>query len=219
MRGIRFGEIPGTDAFLFGLKIYIAFSICYNFRKQMARNRENSEVFMEAGREGFREEIMGEVREKDAIKTVAESRTEQGYMIRARYLNSVGRLFGGDLLAWIDETGAFAAKRHCNREVTTVAIDNIHFAKAMFEGDIAVLIAKVTYVGNTSMEVRVHTYVEELDGKRTLVNSAYLVYVAIEEDRPIRVPRLKVCTQEQKDEWIAGEKRALMRQQRRKEGY
>lgn len=174
-------------------------------------NKINKEVCID--------EVMGEYREGDGIKTVSESRTEQRYMVRAKYLNSVGRLFGGDLLAWIDEVGAFAAKRHCHKEVTTVAIDNIHFAKAMFEGDSAVLIAKVTYVGNTSMEVRIHTYVEELDGKRTLVNSAYLVYVAIERDKPVRVPRLRVSTLEQKEEWIAGEKRAQMRKERRKEGY
>lgn len=157
--------------------------------------------------------------EGDIIKTVKESRTEQAYMISPRFLNSSGRLFGGDLLAWIDETGALAAKRHCNMEVTTVAIDNIHFVKAIYEGEVAVLIAKVTHVGNSSIEVRVHSYVEALNGERSLVNSAYIVYVAIKDNKPMRVPRLKPEDEEQMQEWIAGEKREAMRKQRRKEGF
>lgn len=159
------------------------------------------------------------IKDGDIVKTVSESRCEQAYYVRAKHMNSSRRLFGGDLLAWIDETGALAAKRHCNMPVTTVAIDNIHFAKAMYEGDMAVLIAKVTHVGTTSIEVRVHTYVEEVSGRRSLVNSAYLVYVAIVEDKPMKVPRLNPISDVEKEEWFAGEKRAAMRKQRRREGF
>lgn len=161
-----------------------------------------------------------DIREGEVVKTVKDSRCEQAYNVSARYLNSAGRLFGGDLLAWIDLSGAMAAMRHCNRPVTTVAIDNIHFLKPLYLGDWAVLISKVTHVGNTSIEVRVHSYVEDLStGKRSLVNSAYLVYVALKDDKPQRVPRLLPITDEEKREWFAGEKRSEIRKSRRKEGF
>lgn len=160
-----------------------------------------------------------DIKEGDIVKTVSDSRCEQAYNISARYLNSAGRLFGGDLLAWIDLSGAMAAMRHCNMPVTTVAIDNIHFVKPLYLGDLAVLISKVTHVGNSSIEVRVHSYVEDLaTGKRSLVNTAYLVYVALKNDKPQRVPRLIPETDEQKREWFAGEKRNELRKSRRKEG-
>ena len=51
---------------------------------------------------------------EERYKKVSESRTEQVYIVRARYLNAAGRLFGGSLMAWIDETGAITARRHCS---------------------------------------------------------------------------------------------------------
>ncbi|MBF1260141.1 MAG: acyl-CoA thioesterase [Lachnoanaerobaculum sp.] len=155
----------------------------------------------------------------DITKTVKESACEQAYQVSPRYLNAAGRLFGGDLLSWIDLTGALAAKRHCNMPVSTVAIDNIHFAKPLHIGDIAILISNVTHVGNSTMEVRVNSYVEDLaTGHRSLVNTAYLVYVALKDEKPSRVPRLIPETDIEKREWFAGEKRNEIRKSRRKEG-
>ena len=123
------------------------------------------------------------------------------------------------MLSWIDLIGGIAAKRHCNMPVSTVAIDNIHFSKPMYIGDIAVLVANLTHVGNSTMEVRVNSYVEDLaTGKRFLVNTAYLVYVALQDDKPHRVPRLIPETDIEKREWFAGETRNEIRKSRRKEG-
>lgn len=156
---------------------------------------------------------------EERAKRAAESRTEQMYVVRARYLNSAGRLFGGDLMAWIDETGAMTARRHCNAYVTTVAVDSLHFTKAVHLRESVVLIGTVTHVGGTSMEVRVDSYTEDLEGNRERVNRAYLVYVAMKDDRPVRVPRLIVETEEEQAEWEAGEKREKLRKERRRQGY
>ena len=83
-----------------------------------------------------------------------------------------------------------------------------------------VLIGRVTYVGRTSMEVRVDTYVEDLKGIRKVVNRAYLVLVAIDDNGdPTEVPRLIIESESEKAEWQAGEKRYALRKKRRKEGY
>ena len=77
-----------------------------------------------------------------------------------------------------------------------------------------------TYVGRTSMEVRVETFVEELSGERYLVNKAYLVMVALgADDKPVEVPRLITETDLEQAEWAAGEKRHALRKQRRKEDF
>ena len=75
-------------------------------------------------------------------------------------------------------------------------------------------------MGRTSMEVRVDTYVEDMDGTRRIINRAYEVLVAIDQnDNKLEVPGLAVETESEKAEWIGGEKRYALRKQRRKEGY
>ena len=82
------------------------------------------------------------------------------------------------------------------------------------------IIGKVTYVGNSSMEVRVDTYVEHLeDGMRHAINRAYFTMAALDEnDKPKRVPRLILETEAEKAEGEAAEKRRVMRLRRTKEG-
>ena len=70
------------------------------------------------------------------------------------------RLFGGQLMAWIDITGAVAARRYTQKAVTTVCIDNLNFLNPAYLNDTVVLEARVTWTGRTSLEVRVDSYVE-----------------------------------------------------------
>ena len=86
--------------------------------------------------------------------------------------------------------------------------------------NIHLLTGKLTHVGRTSMEVCVKTYVEQLSGKRRLINTAYLVLVALDEnDLPTPVPALTPVTHEERLEWEAGKRRRALRKQRRKEEY
>jgi acyl-CoA hydrolase len=112
------------------------------------------------------------------------------------------------------------ARRHSQYNVTTAAIDNLQFKAGAHLNDTLVLIGRITYVGNTSMEVRIDTYVESMDGMRKPINRAYFVMVAIDEnEKPVRVPRLIVETESQRAEWEGGEKRTKLRKLRRKEGF
>lgn len=145
-------------------------------------------------------------------KHVSDSVTEHIEIVMANHLNGSGRLFGGQLAAWIDMVGAVAARRHCNRDVTTAAIDNLQFREAVYQNELVVLRAKVSYVGRTSMEVRVDSFVEDLAGERKLVNIAYLTEVALDEnDRPTPVPPLLCETMQEKAEFEAGKKRRELR--------
>ena len=109
------------------------------------------------------------------------------------------RLFGGQIMAWIDVVGAVAARRYTQRAVTTVCIDNLTFLKPAYLNDTVVQEAMVTWTGKTSLEVRVDSMVERLDGSRELINRAYAVFVALDdEDRPTAVPPLVPETEEEK---------------------
>ena len=154
------------------------------------------------------------------MKKVSESATQQQYLVRPTHINHYGRLFGGQLLYWIDELAGIVAMRHSSATVTTAAIDNLQFQAPAYEGDMVVMIGQVTYVGRSSMEVRVDTYTETADGQRQLINRAYIDMVAIDETgKPIPVPGLMIETQEQQDEWNAAAKRKALRKQRRQEGF
>ena len=122
------------------------------------------------------------------------------------------RLFGGQIMAWIDVTGAVAARRYTQRAVTTVCIDNLTFLKPAYLNDTVVQEAVVTWTGHTSLEVRVDSMVERLDGSRELINRAYVVFVALDDqDRPTAVPPLIPETEEEKREFRDAEIRKQFR--------
>ena len=153
-------------------------------------------------------------------KKITDSQTEQTYLLMSQHINGSGRLFGGRLLAWLDELAGIVAMRHSGGDVITASIDNLQFKHGAHINDIIVLVGRVTYVGNSSMEVRIDTYVEESDGSRHPINRAYFVMVALDEqEKPKRVPRLEIETLEQQAEWEAAEKRNALRKQRKSEGY
>lgn len=154
------------------------------------------------------------------MKRVEDSQTENTFLVMNKHINCYGRLFGGVLMQWIDEMAGIVARRHAGTIVTTACVDNLNFKAGAYLGDIVVLIGKLTYVGRTSMEVRIDTYVEELDGTRRMINRAYEVMVALDEnDNKVEVPGLIVETESEKAEWLGGEKRYALRKERRREGY
>ena len=94
-------------------------------------------------------------------------------------------------MQWIDEVAGLVAKRHAKTNVITASVDNLRFLKGAYQNEVIVLIGKLTYVGTTSMEVRVDTYVEDAEGIRRPINRAYFCMVALDEnDKPVKVPGL-----------------------------
>ena len=154
---------------------------------------------------------------KNARK-ISDSLTEQQYLICPAHINHYGRLFGGQLLKWIDELAGIVAMRHCGCTVTTAAIDNLQFRAPAYTGDMIVLRGWVTCVGRTSMEVRVDTYREALDGRREMINQAYIDMVAIDcKGHPQEVPGIAIETEEQRLEWEAAQKRREIRKAQRQQ--
>jgi uncharacterized protein (TIGR00369 family) len=131
------------------------------------------------------------------------------------HANLLGNVHGGSIMKLADEAGALACMRHAQKKVVTVAIDSMTFRQPIRIGDLIILNAEVSYTGRTSMEAEVQVLAENpITGERTHTNTAYLVYVALDDSgRPSSVPPLKAETE---DEELKMEK-AKERQQRRLE--
>ncbi len=131
------------------------------------------------------------------------------------HVNGNNRLFGGQLMAWIDVVGAVAARRHAGSDVTTASVDHLDFLSSVALNDTVVLDARVTWTGRTSLEVCVETFVERLNGERHLVNRAYSVFVAIDDQgRPKPVPPMIPETVAEKVEWERALRRRALRRER-----
>ena len=151
-------------------------------------------------------------------KTVDDSRVETVHLVRPTHLNGANRLFGGILMQWIDEVAGIVAKRHSMCNVTTASVDNLTFMKGAYNGDMVVIKGKMTWVGSSSMEVCVDTYVETPQGQRQRINNAHFMMVALDaQDKPVVVPRLILQTEDEHLAWAHGEERRRIRNQRRKD--
>ncbi len=156
------------------------------------------------------------------IKSIKDSLTECMRIVKYEDINGGSRLFGGRLMQWMDEAAGICAMRHSGSLITTAAVDNLQFKKGAYIGDIILLSAKITYVGNTSMEVRVDVYMEERKtGLRHVINRAYFTEVSVDEEgKPIPLQyTIKPETPLEQAEWEGALKRIEMRRARRSEGY
>ncbi|MDD4688695.1 MAG: acyl-CoA thioesterase [Eubacteriales bacterium] len=135
-------------------------------------------------------------------KRVSDSFTEQVHILSQGTLNGYNRLFGGQLMSWIDVVAAVVARRHSERNVTTAVVDMIQFQAPAYANDTILILGKIVYAGRTSMEIKVTVYVEELSGERKLINTAYVVMVALDDyEKPTLVPGLILETEEDKIEY------------------
>ena len=131
--------------------------------------------------------------------------------------NSHGNVHGGVIMKMVDEAGALVAMRHAQTQVVTVAVDSMTFRKPIYVGNLVMCDAELTYVGRTSMEVRVLVYAENpLYGEKILTNSAFLVYVALTKDgTPTTVPGLEYETSAQKSRAAEAQERQDYRKRQR----
>ena len=148
-----------------------------------------------------------------APKPISASRITISQLMHPEHTNLLGNVHGGWIMKLADEAGALACMRHAQRKVVTVAIDSMVFREPIRIGDLVILNAEVSYTGRTSMEAAVEALAENpITGEQTHTNTAYLVYVALDDEgRPTSVPPLQAQTEEEKQKML----RAQERQQRR----
>ena len=150
------------------------------------------------------------------MRRVEDSATSTVHGVRMTHMNAAGRLFGGTLLEWIDEVGMMVAKKHARMNITLASIEHLQFIRGAYLDHMVVLEGKLVFVGRSSMDIKVDSYVEDEDGQRTLINTAYMTFVALNtDDVPTEVPGLILETDEQRKEWEKGEKRRILKLENR----
>ncbi|MBL8163243.1 MAG: acyl-CoA thioesterase [Anaerolineae bacterium] len=125
-------------------------------------------------------------------KSIADSRLTISALMGPQDANTQGNVHGGIIMKMADEAGALVAMRHARTQVVTVVVDSMTFVEPIYVGDLVHCNAELTYVGRTSMEVRVEVAAENpLNGTLRITNVAYLVYVALDSHgSPTSVPHL-----------------------------
>ena len=146
-------------------------------------------------------------------KSVRASRVTLSQLMHPEHANLLGNVHGGWIMKLVDEAGALACMRHAQRKVVTVAIDSMTFRQPIRIGDLIILNGEVTYTGHTSLEAEVKVLAENpITGEQTHTNTAYLVYVALDDEgKPTSVPQLLPETEDEKRKF----EQAKARQQRR----
>jgi acyl-CoA hydrolase len=159
--------------------------------------------------------------EKVTGRPVSASRTEMVEVVLPQDANVLGNILGGRVMHLLDISAAIAAHRHSHSYAVTASVDHVDFRNPIRVGELIVLKSSVNRVFNTSMEAGVKIFSENiLTGERKHTTSAYVTFVAIDENRkPKTVAPLILETEEDKRRWReAGERRAIRMALRAKKG-
>jgi acyl-CoA hydrolase len=146
-------------------------------------------------------------------KTTEESATEMVQVVLPNDANPHGTALGGTVMHWMDLAAAMTAHRHARCPVVTASVDSIIFLAPIKMGHVAILKAKLTHVGNSSMEVKVDVDSEDPDsGSRHHTSTAFFTFVAIDRSgQPCEVPPLLVRSEEERQEMRRAEERRAHR--------
>src|ERR1700749_1680745 len=127
--------------------------------------------------------------------------------------NTLGNLMGGRLMHWMDIAAAIAAQKHCNCPVVTASVDNVSFNNPIKLGNLLTIEAKLTRAFNTSMEVYLRVWGEDLSAQyKYLSNEAYMTFVALDpHGRPRKVPELVPDTAAEKEMYDGALRRRQLR--------
>ena len=133
------------------------------------------------------------------VKSPKDSFTIMNELVLPNDTNMLNNLMGGRLLHWMDIAAAISGQKHCNRIVVTASVDNVSFKHPIKLGDVITIEAKVTRAFNTSVEVRLDVWAENVpSGSRVKSNEAYYTFVALDQSgKTVPVPGLTPETSEE----------------------
>ncbi|GAB2983470.1 acyl-CoA thioesterase [Mucilaginibacter puniceus] len=132
-------------------------------------------------------------------KSPKESYTIMNELVLPNDTNMLHNLMGGRLLHLMDIAAAISAQKHCNHVAVTVSVDNVSFKQSVKLGDVITIEAVVTRAFNTSVEIRLNVWAENIpSGTRVKSNEAYYTFVALDkEGNKVQVPELVPETAEE----------------------
>jgi acyl-CoA hydrolase len=128
-----------------------------------------------------------------SAKYVSESETTLVQLMEITHATIAGIVHGGEVMKLVDTAAGLSAIKHAGGMCVTVSMDEMSFLHPVHVGDLVSVKASVNDVGITSLEVGVRVEVEHVvTGERRHTSSAYLVFVALDEDgKPRPVPPIE----------------------------
>jgi|SRR5690606_1060678 len=134
-------------------------------------------------------------------KLARESHVVMNELVLPNDTNPLHNLMGGRLLHWMDIAGAISAQKHCDSVVVTASVDNVSFKHPVKLGAVVTIEAQVTRAFNTSVEVRLTVWAQNMPGgTKVISNQAFYTFVAIDENsNTVKVPQLTPETDEEKE--------------------
>lgn len=156
-----------------------------------------------------------------APRRVSDSQLRLSLPMNPDMANALGNVHGGMIMKLVDEAGGFAAMKHARNVTATVAMDSMTFLSPVRIGSLVSFNASVNWVGRTSIEVGVRVEAENVvTGQISHTNSAYLVYVALDQyGQPTPVPPLLLETEEDRRHWDEGAARQAHRLRQARPGH
>ncbi len=155
--------------------------------------------------------LMGSLKDRITPKerTIGHSSVTLAQLMLPHHANLAGYVHGGEIMKLMDNAGGVVAVRHAHSNVVTAKVEEINFLKPVRVGDMALVHASLTFVGRSSMEIRVEVETEDLAAeKRQQALSAYFIYVALDQEgKPTAVPPLLITTEEGQRIFEEGKKR------------
>lgn len=147
------------------------------------------------------------------IKTPADSLTIMTEIVLPNDTNTLNNLMGGRLLHWMDIASAIAAQKHSNSIVVTASVDTVTFKEPIKLGDVVNIKARVTRAFNSSMEVFIEVWAENIPrGEKIKCNDAYYTFVALDSrNKPIPVAELTPVTDEDIEKYNGALRRRQLR--------
>lgn len=157
--------------------------------------------------------------ETETSKSCANSKTVKTALILPPDANQYGTLFGGRLMAHIDDVAAISAVRHARKMVVTASTDSVDFLHPVKVGDAICVEGFVTSAHRTSMEIFVKVTREGLlTNEKTICATAFLTFVALDDDgRPTDVPQIYPESEIEKVLYAGADLRRERRNERKKE--
>lgn len=114
-------------------------------------------------------------------RPVSLSKVTMTELVLPSHTNSLGTIFGGTVMSWVDIAAAICAQRHSQKQVVTAHIDDLQFVAPVYKGWVVNLKASVNFTGKTSMEVGVRVDAENpMTNEKFHTVTAYLTFVALD---------------------------------------
>ncbi len=142
-------------------------------------------------------------------RTVGHSSVVMAQLMLPHQANLAGYVHGGEVMKIMDNAAGVVAARHAHTNVVTVRVDNIFFLKPVRVGDVLLVHASLTFVGHSSMEIRVEVETENIaQEKKQKALTANFIYVSLDKTgKPTEVPPLLITTEEEERLFKEGRQR------------